>query len=75
MMLNQIKSVSTRSSGSQDVAELLLACHQKIRHFSEVSVRLAHDGAIPKTIPVKTEMPSVNSSTGMDGVALMGTTL
>ena len=41
-MLNQIKSVSTRSSGSQDVTELLLACHQKIRHFSQVSVRLAH---------------------------------
>ena len=41
-MLNQIKSVPTRSSGSQDVTELLLACHQKIRHFSQVSVRLAH---------------------------------
>ena len=41
-MLNQIKQVPTQSGESQDVTELLLGCHQKIRHFSQVSVRLAH---------------------------------
>ncbi len=40
-MLNQIKPVS-KPSASQDAAELLLACHQRIRHFSGVAVRLAH---------------------------------
>lgn len=40
-MLNQIKT-STSSTGSQGVTELLLACHQRIRHFSGVAVRLAH---------------------------------
>jgi iron-sulfur cluster repair protein YtfE (RIC family) len=40
-MLNQIK-VAHGSSESQDVTALLLACHQKIRHFSGVAVRLAH---------------------------------
>jgi hypothetical protein len=40
-MLNQIK-LRPKASESQDVSELLLACHQKIRHFSGVAVRLAH---------------------------------
>jgi iron-sulfur cluster repair protein YtfE (RIC family) len=40
-MLNQIKS-QPNASESQDVAELLLACHQKIRHFSGVATKLAH---------------------------------
>lgn len=40
-MLNQIKTVPSKSS-SQDAIELLLACHQRIRHFSGVAVQLAH---------------------------------
>jgi hypothetical protein len=40
-MLNQIK-LQPKPAESQDVAGLLLACHQKIRHFSGVAVKLAH---------------------------------
>lgn len=40
-MLNQIKS-APKAPGSQDAADLLLACHQRIRHFSGVAVKLAH---------------------------------
>lgn len=45
-MLNQIRTVSSKSAG-QDVIELLQACHQKIRHFSGVAVRLAHAQGVP----------------------------
>src|SRR5260370_6621707 len=34
---------------------------------------VTHAGAIPKIIPVRTEMPSVKSSTGKEGVAVIGT--
>ncbi len=40
-MFNQIKTAPTKSAG-QDVIDLLQACHQRIRHFSGVAVRLAH---------------------------------
>ncbi len=40
-MLNQIK-IATPTTGSQNAIQLLLACHQRIRHFSGVAVRLAH---------------------------------
>jgi hemerythrin-like domain-containing protein len=40
-MLNQIKNASTKPA-EQGAIELLLACHQRIRHFSGVAVRLAH---------------------------------
>ena len=40
-MLNQIKS-APKTPESKDAAELLLACHQRIRHFSGVAVKLAH---------------------------------
>jgi hypothetical protein len=40
-MLNQIKSTSAKPA-EQGAIELLLACHQRIRHFSGVAVRLAH---------------------------------
>jgi iron-sulfur cluster repair protein YtfE (RIC family) len=39
-MLNQIKAVSAKNT-EQDVTELLLGCHQRIRHFGGVAVRLA----------------------------------
>ncbi len=40
-MLNQIKT-NTSVAASQDAIQLLQACHQRIRHFSGVAVRLAH---------------------------------
>ena len=40
-MLNQIKT-APKSPESKDAAELLLACHQRIRHFSGVAIKLAH---------------------------------
>jgi hypothetical protein len=40
-MLNQIKT-APRARESQDATELLIACHQRIRHFSGVAVKLAH---------------------------------
>jgi hypothetical protein len=40
-MLNQIRT-APKSPETKDAAELLLACHQRIRHFSGVAVKLAH---------------------------------
>lgn len=40
-MFNQIKTISPRNA-EQDAVARLTSCHQKIRHFSEVAVRLAH---------------------------------
>jgi len=40
-MLNQIK-ISPSKTSPQGSIELLLACHQRIRHFSGVAVQLAH---------------------------------
>ncbi len=40
-MLNQIKT-SNASSASGQVQDLLLSCHNKIRHFSNLAVRLSH---------------------------------
>ncbi len=45
-MLNQIK-VASKPSGAQQATDLLLACHQRIRHFSGVAVKLAHAHAVP----------------------------
>jgi hypothetical protein len=47
-MLNQIKTISAKTAG-QDVTELLLSCHQRIRHFSAVAVRLAHAKGVPNS--------------------------
>jgi iron-sulfur cluster repair protein YtfE (RIC family) len=42
-MLNQISSAkSTANSVDEDVRELLVGCHQRIRHFTEVATKLAH---------------------------------
>ena len=40
-MLNQIKT-QPKAAAHQSAAELLLACHDRIRHFSGVAVKLAH---------------------------------
>ncbi len=40
-MLNQIRTATPKSAG-ENAIELLTSCHQKIRHFSGVAVRLAH---------------------------------
>ncbi len=41
-MLQNIKLPTTQTAKSGTPSELLLACHQRIRHFSEVAVKLAH---------------------------------
>ncbi len=40
-MLNQIK-VATPKKAAGEVQEMLLSCHNKIRHFSDLAVKLAH---------------------------------
>src|ERR1700758_1968682 len=40
-MLNQISFPSTQPK-SEDAVDLLLGCHQRIRHFTGVAVKLAH---------------------------------
>lgn len=41
-MLNNIAPTAHLESSSQSAIELLLGCHQRIRHFSGVAKRLAH---------------------------------
>ncbi len=41
-MLQNIKLPTAPASKSTTPSELLLACHQRIRHFSDVAVKLAH---------------------------------
>ena len=40
-MLNTIKSAHSSASETEDAVSLLLGCHERIRHFTEVGVRLA----------------------------------
>jgi iron-sulfur cluster repair protein YtfE (RIC family) len=40
-MLNQITPASTQPK-SEDAVDLLVGCHQRIRHFTGVAVKLAH---------------------------------
>jgi iron-sulfur cluster repair protein YtfE (RIC family) len=51
-MLNQIAPlVSTPEPKAEDAVDLLLGCHQRIRHFTGMAVRLAHaHGATPDEI-------------------------
>jgi iron-sulfur cluster repair protein YtfE (RIC family) len=47
-MLNQISPLASQPKTSQDAVDLLLGCHQRIRHFTGVAVKLAHaQGAVP----------------------------
>jgi iron-sulfur cluster repair protein YtfE (RIC family) len=47
-MLNQISPLTSKPKSSEDAVDLLLGCHQRIRHFTGVAVKLAHaQGAVP----------------------------
>jgi hemerythrin-like domain-containing protein len=49
-MLNQIASAKPQSK-SEDAVDLLTGCHLRIRHFTEVAVKLAHaQGATPDEV-------------------------
>ncbi len=42
-MLNQITPLtSSQPKSSDDAVDLLIGCHQRIRHFTDVAVKLAH---------------------------------
>ncbi len=41
-MLNQIKPLSSARLKFEDAVDILLSCHQRIRHFTGVAVKLAH---------------------------------
>jgi len=41
-MLNQISPLSSTEAKSEDAVDLLIGCHQRIRHFTGVAVKLAH---------------------------------
>lgn len=46
-MFSQIK-IQTKPTAAQGAVELLVACHQRIRHFSGVAVKLAHAQGKPE---------------------------
>jgi iron-sulfur cluster repair protein YtfE (RIC family) len=49
-MLNQISLTSTQPK-SEDAVDLLIGCHQRIRHFTGVAIKLAHaQGATPDEV-------------------------
>ncbi len=49
-MLNQISPLKSQPK-SEDAVDLLIGCHQRIRHFTEVATKLAHaQGANPEEI-------------------------
>lgn len=41
-MLNQISPLASPKLKTEDAVDLLLGCHQRIRHFTGVAVKLAH---------------------------------
>jgi iron-sulfur cluster repair protein YtfE (RIC family) len=41
-MLNQIASLTSQQPKTEDAVDLLVSCHQRIRHFTGVAVKLAH---------------------------------
>ncbi|MGC2109339.1 MAG: hemerythrin domain-containing protein [Candidatus Korobacteraceae bacterium] len=50
-MLNQISPPTSSKPKSEDAVDLLLGCHQRIRHFTGVAAKLAHaQGAEPAEI-------------------------
>jgi len=49
-MLNQISPVKTEPK-TEDVVDLLVGCHERIRHFTRVAIKLAHaQGASPEEV-------------------------
>lgn len=50
-MLNQISPLPSQPKTTEDAVDLLLGCHQRIRHFTGVAVKLAHaQGATPNEV-------------------------
>ncbi len=50
-MLNQITPLTSPPKKPEDAVDSLLSCHQRIRHFTSVAVKLAHaQGATPDEI-------------------------
>lgn len=50
-MLNQITTPRPSNQPPEDALELLIGCHQRIRHFTATAVKLAHaQGAEPQEI-------------------------
>ena len=50
-MLNQISPATTAAAKHEDAVDLLIGCHERIRHFTAVAVKLAHaQGASPAEI-------------------------
>ncbi|HEU5404413.1 MAG TPA: hemerythrin domain-containing protein [Terriglobales bacterium] len=47
-MLQNIKLPTSSTAKTATPSELLLACHQRIRHFSSVAVKLAHAPSVPE---------------------------
>ncbi len=41
-MLNQIASQNSAQSKTEDAVDLLTGCHHRIRHFTDVAIKLAH---------------------------------
>ena len=41
-MLNQISPTISSPTKTEDAVDLLMGCHQRIRHFTAVAVKLAH---------------------------------
>jgi iron-sulfur cluster repair protein YtfE (RIC family) len=41
-MLNQIASQNSSQPKTEDAVDLLIGCHQRIRHFTAVAAKLAH---------------------------------
>jgi len=50
-MLNQITPARPANQPAEDAVDLLIGCHQRIRHFTAIAVKLAHaQGARPEEI-------------------------
>jgi iron-sulfur cluster repair protein YtfE (RIC family) len=50
-MLNQINPPTSDEPKTEDAVDLLIGCHQRIRHFTGVAIKLAHaQGAAPDEI-------------------------
>jgi iron-sulfur cluster repair protein YtfE (RIC family) len=50
-MLNQINPLTSDAPKTEDAVDLLIGCHQRIRHFTGVAAKLAHaQGAAPEEV-------------------------
>jgi hemerythrin-like domain-containing protein len=46
-MLTNIRGPEQAANRAEDAASMLLGCHQRIRHFTELALRLAQNSATP----------------------------